>query len=55
LATPYILLGVAAVFLTLAVLSHLRNGFPLQSRARTWLIVSGIFIAVATWLLIRAP
>ena len=51
MATPYILVAVAVAFLAATGLRVVRHGAA-GPQGRTWLLVSGIFLLVAMWLLV---
>jgi len=50
MATKYILLALAVIFLVLAVMRLIRTRNRSDPAARTWLIIGVIFAAVGTWL-----
>jgi hypothetical protein len=45
--TQYILLAVGCVFLTAALWRLVGNGWQIVPTVRTWLLIGGIFLAVA--------
>lgn len=54
MATKYILAAVAIVFLAFALARIRRNAGRIDPAAKTWLIITGIFAAVSTWLFLSA-
>jgi hypothetical protein len=53
MATPYILLIVAAIFFLVALVRLGRDGWRIVPATRTWLLVAVIFTAVAVWLFLK--
>lgn len=53
MSAKYILAALSVIFITLAARRLGQAGGKLNSQARTWFIVGGIFGAVSVWLFSR--